>query len=188
MKYFCIEESLEEKKDSLLNVYNVFNHRETIYDCCWYPLMNNSLNDSTFITCSRDSSILMYNIYNNKKHRASYKYVFADVYVTPYTCTFSSDATQIIGGYDQKIGIFHTIRPVNQPIIKPTINKNKSGIKGKITNIKFFNYYFNPSLFCVSNYIGYIGIFDKRCKYILSIQKYFVIFFFLKFPVIQFFF
>lgn len=93
----------------------------TVYDYCWYPFMNSQAPETCcWLSTQQHGPIQMWDAFDGKL-RCSYRgFDAVDEVEAALSCTFSSDAMEIIGGYRKSLKIFRTNVPgrdfVNIPL------------------------------------------------------------------------
>ncbi|KAK5575727.1 hypothetical protein RB653_006861 [Dictyostelium firmibasis] len=160
---------------------------ESIYDYCWYPLMNSN-NPATccFLTSSKEYPITLWDAFNGNK-RCTYKpYKDVDDLESAYSIQFNSNGTKIYSGFKNSIKIFDIDRPGDyyneiKTTFKKNKNKNKKRIKGNsygneenlnlsgIISCITFDKQSSSGFFAASTYNGNIGLFDERMDELVDI-------------------
>ncbi|XP_063786885.1 telomerase Cajal body protein 1 [Pseudophryne corroboree] len=130
---------------------------DTIYDYCWYPLMNSSDPDSCFIaSTSRDNPIHVWDAFNGQL-KASYRpYNHLDEVTAAHSLCFSPDGSQLFSGFDKMVRVFDTSRPGRDCECRPTFHK-KQGQPGIISCITF-----SPSqdIYACGSYSKCLGLYS----------------------------
>ncbi|XP_053574288.1 telomerase Cajal body protein 1 [Bombina bombina] len=130
---------------------------ETIYDYCWYPLMNSSDSTTCFVaSSSRDNPIHIWDaFYGNLK--ASYRpYNHLDELTAAHSLCFSPDGSKLFCGFDKIVRVFDTSRPGRDCQCRPTFHK-KQGQAGIISCIAF-----SPSqdIYACGSYSKSLGLYS----------------------------
>lgn len=93
----------------------------TVYDYCWYPFMDSRQPITCcWLSTQQHGPIQMWDAFDGKL-RCSYRgFDAVDEVEAALSCTFSSDATDVIGGYRKSLKIFRTDVPgrdfINVPL------------------------------------------------------------------------
>nr|CAB3267763.1 telomerase Cajal body protein 1-like [Phallusia mammillata] len=85
---------------------------ETVYDFCWWPLMNSQSPETCcFLTTSRDQPVHLWDAFNGSL-RASYRSINnVDELQAAHSVCFSPDGQQLLCGYRKQVCLFYTDRP-----------------------------------------------------------------------------
>ncbi|XP_072006038.1 telomerase Cajal body protein 1 [Engystomops pustulosus] len=110
---------------------------DTIYDYCWFPLMNSSDPASCFVTSSsRDNPIHVWDAFTGDL-KASYRaYNHLDELTAAHSLCFSPDGSRLFCGFDKMVRVFDTSRAGRDCESRPTFQK-KLGQPGIISCIAF---------------------------------------------------
>ncbi|XP_073510578.1 telomerase Cajal body protein 1 [Phyllobates terribilis] len=110
---------------------------DTIYDYCWFPLMNSCDPASCFVaSSSRDNPIHVWDAFTGDL-RASYRaYNHLDELTTAHSLCFSPDGSRLFCGFDKMVRVFDTSRPGRDCECRPTFQK-KLGQPGIISCVAF---------------------------------------------------
>jgi len=140
---------------------------ETVYDACWYPLMD-SRQPSTccFLTTSRDHPIHLWDAFTGQ-HRATYRaYDQMDEITAAISVTFNNTGEQIYAGYSGSIRVFDTATPGRSFL---TLNTHDLGKKGIVSCLAC-----NPDysgLLAAGSYTSYIGLFSDEQKGVIAVLE-----------------
>ncbi|KAG9289033.1 hypothetical protein G9A89_015582 [Geosiphon pyriformis] len=145
---------------------------ETVYDCCWYPMMS-SQDPGTcgFLVSSRDHPVHLWDAFSAKS-RCSYTIIdHREQVVGPNSLAFNLDGSKIYCGYKNMIEVFETSRPGRESEKYPTTPKRKSkeGQKGVITCFAF-----NPDysgLYAAGSYSKTVGLYDESNNSLLFLLR-----------------
>ncbi|CAG8580198.1 12420_t:CDS:10 [Ambispora gerdemannii] len=145
---------------------------ETIYDCCWYPMMSSQEPETCcFLSSSRDHPVHLWDAFSGKI-RASYTMVdHREQLIGPNSLAFNLDGSRIYCGYNNMIEIFDSGRPGREGEKHPTTptRKSKEGQKGVISCIAF-----NPDnsgLYAAGSYSKTIGLYDEKNNELLYLLR-----------------
>ncbi|XP_069623533.1 telomerase Cajal body protein 1 [Ranitomeya imitator] len=110
---------------------------DTIYDYCWFPLMNSCDPASCFVaSSSRDNPIHVWDAFTGDL-RASYRaYNHLDELSAAHSLCFSPDGSRLFCGFDKMVRVFDTSRPGRDCECRPTFQK-KLGQPGIISCVAF---------------------------------------------------
>ncbi|XP_073403155.1 telomerase Cajal body protein 1 [Dendrobates tinctorius] len=110
---------------------------DTIYDYCWFPLMNSCDPASCFVaSSSRDNPIHVWDAFTGDL-RASYRaYNHLDELSAAHSLCFSPDGSLLFCGFDKMVRVFDTSRPGRDCECRPTFQK-KLGQPGIISCVAF---------------------------------------------------
>ncbi|XP_069799054.1 telomerase Cajal body protein 1 [Dendropsophus ebraccatus] len=110
---------------------------DTIYDYCWFPLMNSCEPDSCFVaSSSRDNPIHVWDAFTGNL-KASYRaYNHLDELTAAHSLCFSPDGSRLFCGFDKMVRVFDTSRPGRDCESRPTFQK-KQGQPGIISCMAF---------------------------------------------------
>ncbi|KAM4678327.1 telomerase Cajal body protein 1 [Discoglossus pictus] len=130
---------------------------DTIYDYCWYPLMNSSDPTTCFVaSSSRDNPIHVWDAFYGTL-KASYRpYNHLDELTAAHSLSFSPDGSQLFSGFDKMVRVFDTSRPGRDCECRPTFQK-KQGQTGIISCIAF-----SPSqdIYACGSYSKSLGLYS----------------------------
>ncbi|XP_077117752.1 telomerase Cajal body protein 1 [Ranitomeya variabilis] len=110
---------------------------DTIYDYCWFPLMNSCDPASCFVaSSSRDNPIHVWDAFTGDL-RASYRaYNHLDELSAAHSLCFSPDGSRLFCGFDKMVRVFDTSRPGRDCECRPTFQK-KLGQPGIVSCVAF---------------------------------------------------
>ncbi|XP_020822083.2 telomerase Cajal body protein 1 [Phascolarctos cinereus] len=110
---------------------------DTIYDYCWYPLMNSGQPDTCFVaSSSRENPIHIWDAFTGQLRASFRAYNHLDELTAAHSLCFSLDGLKLFCGFNRTIRIFSTSRPGRQFETRPTFAK-KQGQSGIISCIAF---------------------------------------------------
>ncbi|CAG8537701.1 9328_t:CDS:10 [Ambispora leptoticha] len=139
---------------------------ETIYDCCWYPMMSSQEPETCcFLSSSRDHPIHLWDAFSGKI-RASYTIIdHREQIIGPNSLAFNLDGSRIYCGYNNMIEIFDSSRPGRGGEKHPTTptRKSKDGQKA-----------FNPDysgLYAAGSYSRTVGLYDEKNNKLLYLLR-----------------
>lgn len=132
---------------------------DTIYDYCWYPLMNSSEPDSCFVTSSsRDNPIHVWDAFTGHL-KASYRaYDHLDELTAAHSLCFSPDGSQLFCGFDKMVRVFDTSRPGRDCECRPTFQK-KQGQPGIVSCIAFSP---DQDIYACGSYSRCVGLYSYQ--------------------------
>lgn len=132
---------------------------DTIYDYCWYPLMNSSDPDSCFVTSSsRDNPIHVWDAFTGHL-KASYRaYDHLDELSAAHSLCFSPDGSQLFCGFDKMVRVFDTSRPGRDCECRPTFQK-KQGQPGIVSCIAFSP---DQDIYACGSYSRCVGLYSYQ--------------------------
>ncbi|KAM4035178.1 LOW QUALITY PROTEIN: telomerase Cajal body protein 1 [Anomaloglossus baeobatrachus] len=130
---------------------------DTIYDYCWFPLMNSCDPVSCFVaSSSRDNPIHVWDAFTGDL-RASYRaYNHLDELTAAHSLCFSPDGSRLFCGFDKMVRVFDTSRPGRDCECRPTFQK-KLGQPGIISCLAF-----SPSqdIYACGSYSRCLGLYS----------------------------
>ncbi|XP_051851754.1 telomerase Cajal body protein 1 isoform X2 [Antechinus flavipes] len=149
---------LTNSADNILRIYNLppelYNEEEevkntemvpvlrmvegdTIYDYCWYSLMNSGQPDTCFVaSSSRENPIHIWDAFTGQLRASFRAYNHLDELTAAHSLCFSPDGSQLFCGFNRTVRIFSTSRPGRQFETRSTFAK-KQGQSGIISCIAF---------------------------------------------------
>ncbi|CAJ0651657.1 14200_t:CDS:10 [Entrophospora sp. SA101] len=137
-----------------------YHQGDTVYDCCWYPMMSSQVES---ILCDYGTRL---------QEKASYTIInHREQIVGPNSLSFNLDGSKIYCGFKNMVQIFDTTRPNFEGDKCPTTptRKSKEGQKGIISSITF-----NPDrsgLYAAGSYSQTIGLYDENNNELLYLFK-----------------
>ncbi|XP_043860031.1 telomerase Cajal body protein 1 [Dromiciops gliroides] len=110
---------------------------DTIYDYCWYSLMNSGQPDTCFVaSSSRENPIHIWDAFTGQLRASFRAYNHLDELTAAHSLCFSPDGSKLFCGFNRTVRIFSTSRPGRQFETRPTFAK-KQGQSGIISCIAF---------------------------------------------------
>jgi WD40 repeat protein len=113
---------------------------ETIYDYCWYPIMNSMQPETCcYASTSRDHPVHLWDAFTGGL-RATYRgYNHLDEVAAAYSLAFNPAGDKIFAGYDRMVRVFDVGRPGRQTEDRPTskTRKSREGQRGIISCLAF---------------------------------------------------
>ncbi|XP_062994175.1 telomerase Cajal body protein 1 [Elgaria multicarinata webbii] len=131
---------------------------DTVYDYCWFPLMNSSDPQTCFIaSSSRDNPIHIWDAFCGDLRATFRPYNHLDELTAAHSLCFTPDGSQLFCGFDKTVRVFETSRPGRMCENRPTFVK-KQGQSGIISCIAF-----SPvqPLYACTSYSKTVGLYSR---------------------------
>ncbi|KAM6449845.1 telomerase Cajal body protein 1 [Liasis olivaceus] len=131
---------------------------DTIYDYCWFPLMNSSDPQTCFVaSSSRDNPIHVWDAFCGDLRASFRPYNHLDELTAAHSLCFTPDGTQLFCGFDKMVRVFDTSRPGRMCENRSTFAK-KQGQSGIISCIAF-----SPTqpLYACTSYSKTVGLYSR---------------------------
>ncbi|XP_063157752.1 telomerase Cajal body protein 1 [Candoia aspera] len=131
---------------------------DTIYDYCWFPLMNSSDPQSCFVaSSSRDNPIHVWDAFCGDLRASFRPYNHLDELTAAHSLCFTPDGAQLFCGFDKMVRVFNTSRPGRMCENRPTFAK-RQGQSGIISCIAF-----SPTqpLYACTSYSKTVGLYSR---------------------------
>ncbi|KYQ89096.1 hypothetical protein DLAC_10327 [Tieghemostelium lacteum] len=177
-----------EGEDQNKNLNSILKVREssTIYDYCWFPLMNsNDRNSSCFLSTGKDSSLSLWDAFTGQLRCKYLTYKDSDYIESAYSCQFNNYSNKIYSGCKNSIKVFNIENPgLDYQEIMTKKQKRKKNRKGKsmdeetddglpgIISSFAFDRSFQNGFYTVGTYGGNLGIFDERTDQLIDYIPY----------------
>lgn len=138
---------------------------DSIYDCCWYPLMNSSVRETAcFASTSRDQPVTLWDAFTGKP-RALYRgYDQADELTAAVSIAFSPTGERLFCGYNRTVRVFDVSRPGRDCDERPTLTTTRHGRKRKREGL-------GGLLSCIDtcpDNSGFAGLHSSPCRQTLA--------------------
>lgn len=135
---------------------------DSIYDYCWYPLMDSSEPGTcAVVSASRDHPTHLWDAYDGRL-RASYAaYNHLDEVVAAHSAVFEPSGARLYCGFERCIRIFDVCRPGRQCETRPTAatRKAREGQRGIISTIAFAPDW--SGLYAAGSFGGTVGLYAE---------------------------
>ncbi|XP_078234622.1 telomerase Cajal body protein 1 isoform X2 [Pogona vitticeps] len=131
---------------------------DTVYDYCWFPLMNSSDPQTCFVaSSSRDNPIHIWDAFCGDLRATFRPYNHLDELTAAHSLCFTPDGAQLFCGFDKTVRVFETSRPGRMCENRPTFAK-KRGQSGIISCIAF-----SPTqpLYACTSYLKTVGLYSR---------------------------
>ncbi|XP_061446215.1 telomerase Cajal body protein 1 [Rhineura floridana] len=131
---------------------------DTVYDYCWFPLMNSSDPQTCFVaSSSRDNPIHIWDAFCGDLRATFRPYNHLDELTAAHSLCFTPDGSQLFCGFDKIVRVFDTSRPGRMCENRPTFVK-KQGQSGIISCIAF-----SPTqpLYACASYSKTVGLYSR---------------------------
>ncbi|XP_042333057.1 telomerase Cajal body protein 1 isoform X2 [Sceloporus undulatus] len=130
---------------------------DTVYDYCWFPLMNSSDPQTCFVaSSSRDNPIHIWDAFSGDLRATFRPYNHLDELTAAHSLCFTPDGARLFCGFNKTVRVFDTSRPGRMCENRPTLVK-KQGQNGIISCIAF-----SPSqpLYACTSYSKTVGLYS----------------------------
>nr|XP_028558655.1 telomerase Cajal body protein 1 [Podarcis muralis]XP_028558656.1 telomerase Cajal body protein 1 [Podarcis muralis] len=131
---------------------------DTVYDYCWFPLMNSSDPQTCFVaSSSRDNPIHIWDAFYGDLRATFRPYNHLDELTAAHSLCFTPDGSQLFCGFDKIVRVFDTARPGRMCENRPTLVK-KQGQSGIISCIAF-----SPTqpIYACTSYSKTVGLYSQ---------------------------
>ncbi|KAF7236745.1 Telomerase Cajal body protein 1 [Varanus komodoensis] len=131
---------------------------DTVYDYCWFPLMNSSDPQTCFVaSSSRDNPIHIWDAFHGDLRASFRPYNHLDELTAAHSLCFTPDGSQLFCGFNKTVRVFETSRPGRSCENRPTFAK-KQGQSGIISCIAF-----SPAqpLYACTSYSKTVGLYSR---------------------------
>ncbi|XP_054851124.1 telomerase Cajal body protein 1 isoform X2 [Eublepharis macularius] len=131
---------------------------DTVYDYCWFPLMNSADPQACFVaSSSRDNPIHIWDAFCGDLRATFRSYNHLDELTAAHALSFTPDGSQLFCGFDKTVRVFETSRPGRECEIRPTFAK-KQGQSGIISCIAF-----SPTqpVYACASYLKTVGLYSR---------------------------
>ncbi|XP_053118214.1 telomerase Cajal body protein 1 [Hemicordylus capensis] len=131
---------------------------DTVYDYCWFPLMNSAEPQTCFVaSSSRDNPIHIWDAFYGDLRATFRSYNHLDELTAAHSLCFTPDGSQLFCGFDKMVRVFDTSRPGRMCENRPTFVK-KQGQSGIISCIAF-----SPTqpLYACTSYAKTVGLYSR---------------------------
>ncbi|XP_070585770.1 LOW QUALITY PROTEIN: telomerase Cajal body protein 1 [Erythrolamprus reginae] len=131
---------------------------DTLYDYCWFPLMNSSQSETCLLaSSSRDNPVHVWDAFNGQLRASFRPYNHLDELTAAHSLCFTPDGAQLFCGFDKMVRVFETSRPGRSCENRPTLVK-KQGQSGIISCIAF-----SPTqpLYACASYGKTVGLYSR---------------------------
>uniref|UniRef100_H9G7A3 Telomerase Cajal body protein 1 n=1 Tax=Anolis carolinensis TaxID=28377 RepID=H9G7A3_ANOCA len=141
---------------------------DTVYDYCWFPLMNSSDPQTCFVaSSSRDNPIHIWDAFNGDLKATFRPYNHLDELTAAYCLSFTPDGSRLFCGFNKTVRVFNTSRPGRMCENRPTLVK-KQGQSGIISCIAF-----SPTqpLYACTSYAKTVGLYSLEEGHALAVLQ-----------------
>ncbi|XP_058036213.1 telomerase Cajal body protein 1 [Ahaetulla prasina] len=131
---------------------------DTLYDYCWFPLMNSSQPETCFLaSSSRDNPVHVWDAFSGQLRASFRPYNHLDELTAAHSLCFTPDGARLFCGFDKMVRVFDTSRPGRSCENRPTFVK-KQGQSGIISCIAF-----SPTqpLYACTSYAKTVGLYSR---------------------------